>query len=564
MPVFQSGIITVYTDNYCGAYAFGVDSIPGGQSVRITYPFTGEQYVWNENGWGQGGGGPAGAWASISAVVYSGLNGSGSVLASGSVQFQVGSFAPYRPEQPGLLTATVVQSTGVVSLSWGASASGGQSPNGYALYRNGVFLKNVAGLGTQDNPPRGTHTYTVAAYASNACGSSYSATSNAATVTYNSPPSAPILTSPPVGGAIDRTVAQRLAWIPSDSDAGDTQSKFDLQYRIVSAPAWTTVGDATPNPYFEVTPGTFAEANYEWQVRTYDALGYVGPWSPSSFFTAGVSPGGPTILGPTNGAVFGLSAQDLTWSAAEQESFQVQKLADISGTADETAPLFDSGEVVSAETRTYSLGFPVNNQFEHLRVRVRVDGLWSPWASVRIRVSYTPPPVALVRLTPDNGSMEPPYRSPSITVQSLVPPPLTGEPAATYIDVFRSADNGPVERVATGLPPSAVYLDRTVAGGVEYAYMVRTFAANGTFGDSLLTVDPYNPTVPNPTPDPDENTGPGGYNGGYTGGYGAGTGTGGTGPVVGGYNGGYGSGYSTGPGGVTVDSYSFGSFDDGY
>lgn len=206
----------------------------------------------------------------------------------------------------------------------------------------------------------------------------------------NSAPNAPTALSPAGGVAVERLSAQRLSWSFSDPDAGDSQSKFDLRWRVGTG-AWTTVTQTTPNAFYDAPAATFPLATIEWQVGTYDSQGIAGPWSASAFFSAATTPGLPLITSPASGGTIPSGTGTVDWSAPAQESYQVRKVADNAGVADTATVLYDSGEVVSATARNAPLTFPTNNRFEHVQVRIKNTGLWSSWASVRVQVSFTPP-----------------------------------------------------------------------------------------------------------------------------------------------------------------------------
>lgn len=166
-------------------------------------------------------------------------------------------------------------SSGAPTLVWGGGSSLGASFYNPAYWSQVSTARQVSGAGT--------YTPTLA-YSSNVGFINY-LTASMAFKSANTAPNAPTLNSPATGTTVDMGVTQRLAWTFSDPDAGDTQSKFDLQYRL-GAGAWTTVTGTTPNSWWDAVAGTFTAGNWEWQVRTYDAVGTIGPWSASSFFTA--------------------------------------------------------------------------------------------------------------------------------------------------------------------------------------------------------------------------------------------------------------------------------------
>lgn len=317
---------------------------------------------------------------------------------------------------------------------------------------------------TISNTPGGTSTYWAAV-----------------DVADNVAPNAATLTSP-VGGSIDRTSALRFSWTFSDPDVGDSQSKYDLRYRIVGAASWTDVSGVTPNTFHDLSAGTLAAGDYEWQARTYDASGVVGPYSASSFFTAATPPDGPTITSPTNGQVLATASHTVTWSYPTQEAYQLRTVADNAGAADTAVVYTDTGIVESASARARSVAFATNDRFEHVQVRVRDTGLWSPWVSVRVQVSYTVPATPTLTVLASDSLA-------AIYVAISNPTPSGGQPSVASNDLLRreTATGGDGVRIATGLPPNSSTFDYTPASGTDYEYAVRAVGSNGTTALSAWT-----------------------------------------------------------------------------
>jgi hypothetical protein len=289
----------------------------------------------------------------------------------------------------------------------------------------------------------------------------------------NQAPNAPTNLTPAGGTVIDRTITQRFDWDFSDPDAGDTQSKYDLRYRVVGAGTWTDIlNQSTTNTFHDFAGGTFAAGDYEWQVRTYDAQGTVGPYSSSALFTAASPPTAPTITDPINNQVIGANSYTMLWSASNQASYQVRTVADNAGAPNTGTVYTDTGEVVSSTDRARSVAFAVNSRFEHVQVRVKYQGLWSTWASVRVEVSYTPPPTPTFQLIAGTSTLD---------VDITNPAPGAGEPTVTSNDVYVN-DGGGEERKVTGVAQSGTWTYRTPVSGRNYSAFVRVVAHgdNGT------------------------------------------------------------------------------------
>ncbi|MDN4173910.1 hypothetical protein QWY28_13195 [Nocardioides sp. SOB77] len=297
----------------------------------------------------------------------------------------------------------------------------------------------------------------------------------------NRPPNAPALATLVNGGAIDRGRPNRARHVFSDPNAGDSQSAFDIRWRPVGDANWTTVHAPVPNEFYDFPAGTFEAGGYERQVRTYDAQGLAGPWSTSGFFTAGDSPAGPSILYPIAGQQLEQNER-VTWSTATQVAFQVRRVGDTGGAPDESVVYYDSGRIASVEARFLPLVFETNGRAEHVQVRVEYGDLWSPWVSVGVEVSYTPPPTPSFTIAADP-------KTASLTVTLFNPLPAGDDPPASYNDVYvtEPVDGVLVEqRRATRLPQNTTWRYWTPISGHDYsaAFRVVAVAANGTTASS--------------------------------------------------------------------------------
>lgn len=278
----------------------------------------------------------------------------------------------------------------------------------------------------------------------------------------------------PLGGiTVDLGLLQRFTWAFSDADPGDTQSAFDIQYRVIGAGSWTTVSVSSPNWYYDFPAGTFTANNYEWQIRTYDAIGVVGPWTASAFFTAAAAPASLAITAPLSGATVGATAT-FTWSAPAQTSYQIRKVRDIGGVPDTSTVYYDTGTVVDVPTRSVVLAFTTNNRYEHLQIRIFNSGLWSAWVSIRVLASYIQPSPGAVSIAADEATA-------SLLVTTTAAAVGAGEPTPIYIDIYirEVGSSGFGDRVAAAVTPTGIWTYWTPKSGVSYEARTLTTGSNG-------------------------------------------------------------------------------------
>lgn len=288
-----------------------------------------------------------------------------------------------------------------------------------------------------------------------------------------SAPNAPTLSSPIGSVTIDYSAVQQFSWVFSDSAVGDTPSQFDLQYRVVGAGSWILISQTTPNSFYNFPAGTLTANNYEWQVRNYDAIGLVGPWSSSSFFTAATAPSSLTITAPLSGATVN-ALPVFTWSTPAQTDYQVRRCRDIAGVIDTTTVYYDSGDVVDSVSRTVNVSLPTNNRYEWIQVRVESGGLWSAWVGVKVFVSYIQPSPGTVLVTLSNSNA-------SLVITTTAAAVGGGEPTPISVDIYIRAvgTTGYGDRVAAKLTPTGVWPFWTPASGVSYEARTLTTGSNG-------------------------------------------------------------------------------------
>lgn len=367
------------------------------------------------------------------------------------------------------------------------------------------LIGSASDRGLADTLPTGTATVQAGASTS----SDGSAASVRFFLTQNVPPNAPTPVAP-IGGSINKDAPVRFSWEVSDPDVGDSQSAADLRFRLLGAVSWTDRRSAGPYPFSYTTAGFFAAGDYEWQVRTYDALGLVGPYSPSAFFKAVSPPPGPVITDPVSGGTIPTASYLVKWSTPEQDAYQLRTVADAAGVPDETAVYVDTGTVEgpgAATARSASVAFPLQPRVEHVQLRTRLAGLWSPWSSNGVLVSYTRPATPTVTMLPVKTNSVPGSFTDAQQLTYAQPAPTGDQPQVSSVRVFRrlTAVGGVGIPLATDLPTSGAWLDRTAANGVPYDYLVVAVGTNGTVStsgwngvpdESLAELTSYSETYP--------------------------------------------------------------------
>jgi hypothetical protein len=119
----------------------------------------------------------------------------------------------------------------------------------------------------------------------------------------NQAPTAPTLTGPAHLQAIPSTNAINFSWTFNDPDPNDTQQNYELRYRIIGAPSYTTLSGTTATTR-QIGAGVLPDGNYEWSVRTNDGLLW-GPWAANrtfSIYTLNSPPNTPSLVQPANNA----------------------------------------------------------------------------------------------------------------------------------------------------------------------------------------------------------------------------------------------------------------------
>lgn len=290
------------------------------------------------------------------------------------------------------------------------------------------------------------------------------------TISHNSAPTAPTQLSPN-GNTVNRANVVRLSWRFNDSDVGDTQSRFELRWRVQGTSTWNNVSQNTSNAYWDAPANTF-NGSIEWDVLTYDSKGEVSPRSSQAVFVAGDVPDAPSITSPTPGE-YGLSEVTTVWTSTGQTAFRHRLLQG-------ALVIWDSGIVASTNT-AQTVGVALENNTTYtIEVSIRnAAGLWSDPDTVELIISYTPPKRPLVNLTPEDGY---------IHIEITNPEPTGTEPTVTSNRVWRRKQ-GETDWERIALDINGEYRDYAVASGVSYQYRVQAIGDNGTTSYSAVSTE---------------------------------------------------------------------------
>jgi hypothetical protein len=410
--------------------------------------------------------GGSGLWK-IALYNVSGSNVTTLVAQTGAMTTAAGSAKAWRQavwtSAPTVVSGTkyaLLIASGSAYLNIGRATSGGA----------GIFGNNTSTYPTLASPFPSAHTDDDSLYRL-----------YATILTGNVAPNAPAIVSPTGGATIDYVAANVFTWTFSDPNPGDTQSAYQIRYKVAGATSWTTMTAVTSPASTWTAPGsTFSAGNWEWQVLTRDAQGLSSPWSASGTFTATTVPATPTITAPVAGGTVTSNPYTVTWSCPDQgDGYQVRTVRDNSGSPDTGTVYQDTGLVADSAARSVSMTFGTNSRYEHVQVRVKNSGTFSSWASVRVQVSWTAPATPTVAVTANSAVAY-------VLVVATHPTPSGSQPAVSYEDIYRATDvNGTgAIRIATHRTPHSQYRDYAVSAATNYYYQVKAVATTGTTANS--------------------------------------------------------------------------------
>jgi hypothetical protein len=281
-------------------------------------------------------------------------------------------------------------------------------------------------------------------------------------------PQAPTNLSPN-GLIIDGDLVNRFSW-EYNSEAGDYQTKFDLQWSSDNGQTWNTITRTTTDTFYDMLARSLPNKNIVWRVRTYGYDGLVGPWSDLATIDVYGSPPDPTITTPST---VDSARPTIQWTIVDpQTAYEIQVLLG------ETI-VWQTGAVAGTE-QSVPVGIDLENQNYTIRLRYKNNyDRWSNWVEKNITVQYISPGTPQVSI----------YRNVAKAAIELIINNIPGAEPFGRNDIYRR-EYGESEWtiIASGIGENGSYVDYLVKSEVLYEYMVRAYTTSGGYAASAPVI----------------------------------------------------------------------------
>lgn len=175
----------------------------------------------------------------------------------------------------------------------------------------------------------------------------------------------------PINIYVDGSIENEFRWEHTNS-TGTEQTAYDLQYSADSGTTWVNIAQSIASTVEKcnVAANTLPSGMLKWRVRTYNADGIAGEWCSPVEIIVIAAPKAPAIATATE-----TPRPEITWSADEQQGYQVQTIG------------YDSG-IVYGTIKKHKIPNYLPDGITEIRVRVQNEyGMWSEWARVSVTVS---------------------------------------------------------------------------------------------------------------------------------------------------------------------------------
>lgn len=304
-----------------------------------------------------------------------------------------------------------------------------------------------------------------------------------ANVFLNVPPDAPTNL---VRGDFDPARAADFTWAFTDPDAGGTQQSYQLLIKRASDGVQVyDSGQVVSGTSKHTLPASTLTSgqSYQWQVRVWDDMGGVSPYSSLATFYASAPPTVTITRPAANGDTVYQPQLTAEWSVADTDPGDAQSAYRVRLLNAGEAQLYDSGKKTGSG-KVFTVPYTMASATTY-QVEVTVwdnHGIQSTPAVRSFVTDFVLPPVPTVVVTPEAalGRISVAYTNPA-------PGPDPNQPAASSVDVHRRESGGTTwTRIAAGLPTNSTYRDYAVASGQSYDYYVRARADNTASSDSAV------------------------------------------------------------------------------
>jgi hypothetical protein len=279
----------------------------------------------------------------------------------------------------------------------------------------------------------------------------------------------------------DATSSAVFTWTFNDSDAGNTQSAYQLLIKRVSD--GVTVLDtgkvASTVSSYTLAAGTLSNnVQYQWQVKTWDNSDTEGAYSSLTVFYTSAKPSVSVTTPATDGTTVATSNLTAEWSFSDPES-EGQSAYQVKLTNNADAVLWNTGKVSDVSARSRTISYALTNSTSY-KVKVMVWDAKDVGSAETVRtftVSFTAPATPTINATAQNGY---------INVAVTNPTPTGSQPTVSSNDLYRRAlGESTWERIATGIAANGFYNDYAIASGTTYEYKFTAIGDNGTTADSV-------------------------------------------------------------------------------
>lgn len=269
----------------------------------------------------------------------------------------------------------------------------------------------------------------------------------------------------PDGLIIDGDLVNRFSWT-YNSEIGDTQTKFDLQWSDDNGQTWNTITKATSETFYDMPAMQLPNKTIIWRVRTYGYDGVPGPWSELATVDVYGSPPNPIITTPS---VVYSARPTIEWTTDDpQTAYEIQVLYDGS-------IVWETEEIAGAEqNRQIGIDLQAQNYTVRLRYKNNYDR-WSNWVDKNITVQYTVPGKPQISI----------YKNIAKAAIEIIIRNIPKDEPFERNDIYRR-EYGETEwnLIATGIEQNGSYVDYLVKSEVLYEYMVQTYTTSGGYAAS--------------------------------------------------------------------------------